>query len=685
MLKKIINSLLLVSFVLFGLKFYGQHTSSNLYNLMPWPKEFKADSNEVRIDENFTISLNKKEPRVYNVATKFIRRLVNRTGVFVEKGFPLINSSNATVKVTFDNVGDLSLVMDESYKLKVGKKQVEVIAKTDLGVIRGLETLLQLVDSNVDSFYFKGAFIKDEPRFGWRGLMIDVARHYQPLSVIKRNLDAMASVKMNVFHWHLSDDQGFRVESKKYPKLHQVASDNQYYTHNEIKEVVSYAHDLGIRVVPEIDVPGHATAILTAYPEFGSKDNYDYKIERFAGVFHPTLNPINDEVYTFLDNLFAELTPLFPDSYFHIGGDENEGKHWDENHEIQKFKKKEGLTSNHDLQTYFNVRLEKILKKYGKKLMGWDEIMTDHMPKTAVIHSWRGKHEGIEKGTMYEAVKKGYNAVLSKGYYIDRMKSVDHHYLSDPAGEEKLTKEENDRMLGGEVTMWSELVTPLTIDSRIWPRTAAIAERFWSEKEVRDLKSMRRRLRYVNAQLEELGITHIRNKNVILRNIARHNDIGSLNILTDIFEPLKMYERNKGGTEYKSYSPFTLFADACSADAIDAYGFNELVGEYLVKPNEGVKKQLIVYFEKWKQGYVDFLKLPSNPNLKELNKHYEGLSKLSRICLDILDGAKMTSKKEKEIKSLIAYLKQPMVDTELVILSSLENLVKMHTKKKNKA
>lgn len=260
-------------------------------------------------------------------------------------------------------------------------------------------------------------------------------------------------------------------------------------------------------MIPEIDVPGHAAAILTAYPELGSNNTYYYSIVRNAGVFDPTLNPMKPEVYMFLDNLFKEVTPLFPDEYFHIDGDENEGKHWDANPKIQEFKRKNGLKSNHDLQTHFNIKLEKILRNYGKKLVGWDEIRTPSMPKSAIIHSWRGKNEGFENGTLIPALKNGYHAILSIDYYIDRMLSVEHYYNCDPIANDNLTKDEENRVLGGEVTMWSELVTPLTIDSRIWPRTAAIAERFWSPKHITNVENMRKRLKKVNHELEKFGLS----------------------------------------------------------------------------------------------------------------------------------------------------------------------------------
>ncbi|WP_452597454.1 beta-N-acetylhexosaminidase, partial [Pontimicrobium sp. MEBiC01747] len=312
---------------------YTLHAQSELmekYNLMPWPKKIETTTTNFLINSNVTISINgADEGRVCNVATNFLRRLTNRTGVFIDNGFPLYNKP-ASIEVTFKTVASLNINTDESYNLIVNSNNIQITSNTDVGAIRGLETLLQLTNYNENGYYFEGVTISDSPRFVWRGLMIDAARHFQPIDVIKRNLDAMASVKLNVFHWHLTDDQGFRVESKTYPKLQELASDKQYYTQEQIKDVVAYATNLGIRVVPEFDVPGHASAILTAYPELGSKEDYNYAIERYAGVFDPTLNPTKDITYTFLENLFTEITPLFPDEYFHIGGDENEGKHWDE-------------------------------------------------------------------------------------------------------------------------------------------------------------------------------------------------------------------------------------------------------------------------------------------------------------------------------------------------------------------
>ncbi|WP_412987113.1 beta-N-acetylhexosaminidase [Pontimicrobium sp. IMCC45349] len=667
------KALILVLFM--ALTTINAQEMQNKLSLMPWPKNVSENTAKFYINSDVTISVfGEDQGRVRNAAVNFLRRLTNRTGIFLKNGFPSFNDDSANIKVYFSSIANLSIDDDESYTLEVLENSIIINANTDVGALRGIQTLLQLTSYDNSGYFFNGVSINDAPRFVWRGLMIDVARHFQPVEVLKRNLDAMASVKMNVFHWHLTDDQGFRVKSKSFPKLHEIGGDGFYYTHSQIKEVVEYASNLGIRVIPEFDVPGHATAILAAYPEYGSVKDTTYTVERNAGIFNPTLDPTNDKTYEFLDTLFTEIAPLFPDEYFHIGGDENEGKHWDANPEIQKFKKKHNLKTNHDLQTYFNIKLEKILNRLGKKLMGWDEIMTPNMPTTAVIHSWRGENEGFSKGgTLIDAAKNGYNTVLSAGFYIDRMLSIEHHYSVEPIGDVSLTTEERKRILGGETTMWSELVTPTTIDSRIWPRTAAIAERFWSPKEINDIENMRLRLEVVNFRLEELGLTHIKNRDVILRSMTNNNDISALKSLSNVCEPLKVYSRNAGGTEYQTYSPFTLFADACVADAKDAVAFNSLVSNFINDNKD--KENVLNYLNLWAKNYGSFSKIENNPNVKPLKDLSKNLSEVSEKLANVISKETLDSKTLTSIQENIAVLKAPFMDVELAILDELESLI----------
>ena len=650
-------------------------------DLMPWPQSINLTNGTFALSKNLKVNITgSPNSRIFIGATNFLRRLDGRTGLFFQQGFVTKTNQEPTAELQINCVqsGKIGLYEDESYQLEILSNKITIDANSDLGALHGLETLLQLLQNDSKSYYFPTAKIIDSPRFTWRGLMIDVARHFQPIDVIKRNLDAMAAVKMNVFHWHLTDDQGWRIQIKKHPKLTDLASDGFFYTQEEIKSVVKYAAERGILVVPEIDVPGHASAILTAYPEMGSKINAlsTNSIERNAGIFNPTLDPSNPKTYQLLSEIFDEVCPLFPGDYFHIGGDENEGKDWDSNPKIQEFKKINKLVTNHDLQTYFTMKLVPMLKKHGKQLMGWEEIMTKDMSKNAIIHSWKGPNEGIPVGqSVANAAKNGYKTVLSNGYYIDLMQSVNDHYLNDPIPQNSiLTKEEKARILGGEATMWTELVSPLTLDSRIWPRTAAIAERLWSSQEVVDLNSMHKRLKTVSFRLEELGITHIRNKAVILRNISNNQEVQALENFSNICEPLKIYSRNKGGTEYQMYSPLTLFADACTSDAPHALSFDFAVKHYL--ENKNVENQFLVsnFLRKWIVNHTDLVNLSLNaPLVQPILPLSKSLSDLSQQVLLVLENKQVVNP-----ALLNDLLKQcnskDHADVELAVYNSLKKL-----------
>ncbi|WP_426092038.1 beta-N-acetylhexosaminidase [Flavobacterium sp. DSR3-2] len=660
----------------------AQITTEQL-NLMPWPQNIKLTTGTFALSKNFKVNITgNPNPRIFIGATNFVRRLDGRTGLFLEQSFltKVNESPEAELQINCVRNGKIEINEDESYELKISSNQITINATSDLGALHGLETLLQLLQNNSTSYYFPVVEISDSPRFTWRGLMIDAARHFQPVDVIKRNLDAMASMKMNVFHWHLADDQGWRIELKNHPKLTELASDGNFYTQEEIKNIVKYADERGILVIPEIDVPGHASALLTAYPEIGSKvgeGEITYEVQRNSGIFNATLDPTNPKTYEVISSIFDEVCTLFPSSYFHIGGDENNGKEWNANPAIQQFKKDNNFVNNHDLQTYFNMKLIPILKEYNKKLMGWEEIMTENMSKDAIIHAWRGTNEGQEAGgALIKAAKSGYNTVLSNGYYIDLMLGLESHYLNDPIPKKIiLSPEEKARVLGGEAAMWSELVTPLNIDSRIWPRTAAIAERLWSDESVTNMNSLRKRLKTISFRLEELGITHIRDKEVILRNISNNQDTRALNDFSNLCEPLKNYKRNGGGKKYRMHSPLTLFADACNADASEALDFNAAVKNYLSDKSKENKGIVTDFFKKWITLNSDLIALGANaPLVQPLLPLSKSLSDLSQQLLLVMD------KKQTINSTLLNDLLEKcntrsLADVELAVYGSLKKLL----------
>jgi len=608
---------------------------SNISNLMPIPQKLERTNERLNLNESFRIAVHgNPNKRLYQEASRFIRRVSDKTGIFLDKqGFvlPTDTNSNAALLITVKRPGKLELNEDESYKLEINGKQAQITAETDLGALHAMETMLQLFSADASGYYFPGVKISDAPRFAWRGLMLDVALHFMPMDVVKRNLDGMAAMKMNVFHLHLCNDQGFRVESKVFPKLNQVASEGQYFTQDDIKEIVAYADQRGIRVVPEFVVPAHTTAILTAFPELASVKK-TYTPERYFGVFDPVLDPTNDKVYEFLDKLFGEMTALFPDKYFHIGGDENTGKHWEQTPHIKAFMNANGMKAFMDLQTYFNKRLLPIVSKYNKVMMGWDEILQPGVPKDIIIQSWRGKE------AFFQSVKEGYQAILSNGYYIDLIQPASFHYMTDPLPKEmKLTAEESKRVLGGEATMWSEHITPETVDSRIWPRTAAIAERLWSAQDVNDINDMYRRLEHISIYLDELGMRHLAYKPTFLRRLAGGGDTKPLEILVDVIEPLKIYERNAGDTMYTVFSPYTKLADIATPDQDLPRKFSMLVDSFLLTKSRNMAMRIRDQLTIWKNNNAAYLPMiRQSPVLNEGKLLSANLSKISVAGLEAL-------------------------------------------------
>jgi hexosaminidase len=646
-------------------------------NLMPVPASVKFHRERLAVNDSFKVATRgHMDDRLRGGIFRFMKRLEGRTVLTLASGLAQDDQMTPLI-IHCEGPGQSvpSVKENESYRIDITSRQALLTAPTVVGALRGLETLLQLLDADRNGYFFPGVQIDDQPRFPWRGLLIDVARHFSTMEVLKRNLDAMAAVKLNVFHWHLTEDQGFRVESKKFPKLHQLGSDGNYYTQDQIKEIIAYARDRGIRVVPEFDIPGHSTSWLVGHPELGSAPG-PYTIERRPGIFEPALDPTREEVYKFLETFLGEMAALFPDEYLHIGGDENEGKQWDRNPAIQAYMKQKGIKDNHALQAYFNTRLLKILQKHGKKMIGWDEILQPTLPKDVVIHSWRGT------AALAEAAKKGYDGILSNGYYIDLIQPASQHYVPDPLpADSTLTPEEAKHVLGGEATMWAEWVTPETIDSRIWPRTAAIAERLWSPRTVTDVHDMYRRLAVISLQLEELGLTHKKNQEMMLRRLVRNDDIGPLRTLVSVIEPVKEYRRYQQRPQ-TMISPLTGVVDATTPDSETARKFAWMVKEFL---DDAPRYQL--YRAEMTQMLADWQTsgaslgpvIDRSPALKEIKPLAQNLSQLGETGTEAISYLKLGMPPPREWRETsVAKLDEaakPYGALEFVVVSSVKQLV----------
>ncbi len=621
--------------VMFCLVFAAGVEAQSL-NLMPMPSKMQMGSGQLLIGVTFSVSIaGRHEPRLDSAVEMFLGQL-GRQIVMPPLDMQIADSTHATLVIQAAggtrNVQELG--EDESYRLDIGSSGARLTAPNTLGVMRGLQTFLQLVETTGAGFAVPAVSIEDSPRFPWRGLMIDVGRHFIPLDVLKRNLDGMAAVKLNVFHWHLSENQGFRIESKKFPKLQGMGSDGLFYTQDEVRDLIAYARERGIRVVPEFDMPGHATAWFVGYPELASGSG-PYQIERKWGVFDPAMDPTREETYKFLDAFIGEMAGLFPDQFFHIGGDEVNGKEWDANPKIQAFMHAHDLKDNNDLQAYFNQRVQKIVANHGKTMLGWDEILRPDLPNSIVIQSWRGPD------SLAQAAKQGYRGLLSSGFYVDLMWSAERHHAADPlsGAAASLTPEERKRILGGEACMWAEYVSPENIDSRIWPRTAAIAERLWSPQQVSDVNSMYQRLAILSSWMDGLGLTHNSSYPPMLRRIAGTNDIAALQVLADVLEPVKDYTREETApAPATSASPLNRVVDAVRPESATARQFADAVNELLGAAKPGSEARVRNLLSRWRDNQVELQpQFEKSLLLKEVAPLSQNLSALGAAGLTALD------------------------------------------------
>lgn len=573
-------------------------SSAQTLNLMPVPRSLSIGQGRLRIDASFHVAvIRHTDARLQAAVARMLPRLEHRTALALSRNVAR-SPLGATLIIDCAAPGEAvqSINENESYTIDADDRAIILRAPTSVGVIRGLETVLQLVDADSAGFFVPAVSIQDAPRFAWRGLLVDVSRHFEPVEEIERTLDGMAAVKLNVLHWHLSDDQGFRVQSRRYPRLQKLGSDGHYYTQRQIREIVAYARARGIRVVPEFDMPGHASSWFVGYPRYASAPG-PYRIGRRWSGYDAVFDPTRRNVYRFVDGFVGEMTTLFPDAYWHIGGDEVNAKQWKGSPHTQAFMKAHHLADEAALQAYFNQRLSRILTKHHRRMIGWDEILHPDLPRATVVQSWRG--------TKYldQAVTQGFNGILSAPYYLDAMKSAEEHYAADPIpANSDLTPEQAARVLGGEACMWAELITPETIDSRVWPRMAAIAERFWSPREVTNVPDMYRRLAVESVLLEQVGLDHVSHTDRFLRRIASGPDIAPLSELLAFAEPVTLGQRIHGQPTVQM-TPLVFMVDAAVPDPPSKHTLRELVSRAMTSSriDTAARDSLARLFNAWRE------------------------------------------------------------------------------------
>ena len=497
--------------------------------IIPQPLEQLNSEGQFIIDNSTGINFNE----IFKVSANFLK-------TYIEEGSEIKIKTNNNIVF----IKDETITNNEGYSLEISSNSIKIKAKTDQGAFYAVQSLRQLLPPEFENGTFKGVeipvsstTINDEPQFPYRGMHLDVGRHMFSVNFIKKYIDALAMLKMNTFHWHLTEDQGWRIEIKKYPKLQEIASyrnetlighyntqpqlfDGEkyggYYTQEQIKEVVTYAQARFVTIIPEIELPGHSKAAIAAYPELGCTGE-QIEVATKWGVFEDIYCP-KEETFSFLEDVLDEVLALFPSEYIHIGGDEAPKTRWKNCNHCQALIKKEGLKDEHELQSFFISRIEKYLNSKGRQIIGWDEILEGGLAPNATVMSWRGFNGAIE------AAKQHHNVILTPGShsYFDHYQSenddeplaiggflpLEKVYNLNPIPEE-LTQEEAEYVLGAQGNVWTEYIsTSKQVEYMVFPRILAMSEVVWSNQEQKNYKEFVSRVEYFHNRLDALNINY---------------------------------------------------------------------------------------------------------------------------------------------------------------------------------
>ena len=514
------NTLLAAAFCLLFASFaFGQNDE---INVVPKPRSITHGEGRFQLSKNTRIIASRPTTDLA-MATLLRDQIKTCIGLDLRIESHIRKGSNSIVISTNNNkiVTDIA----GNYTIKIDKDRADLYASYPIGLFHAIQSFRQLLPAaGSKSLSIPAIVIEDSPRFRYRGMHLDVSRHFMPVEFVKKYIDLLSQYKFNYFHWHLTDDQGWRIEIKKYPKLTEIGSKRSeshegvystifkgderavegFYTQEQIKDVVAYAKARYITVVPEIELPGHASAALAAYPQFGCKADYKYEVKKTWGIFKEVFCP-TDETFKFLEDVIDETIALFPDSpYIHIGGDEVLKDHWKESAFVQELKKRENLKDEHEVQSYFVQRIEKHVNKRGKKIIGWDEILEGGLAPNATVMSWRGmkggieaaksKHDVIMTPTDFAYLDYGQGDPAFEPLNIGGYLPLEKVYSFDPVPKE-LTAEDSKYIIGGQANIWSEyLETPSAIEYMAFPRMLAIAESVWSTPQNKNFEDFKRRL-----------------------------------------------------------------------------------------------------------------------------------------------------------------------------------------------
>jgi len=504
-LKNLNYSFLFIAAILFSS--CQEKQVDDAYNLIPLPNQIQYNNGEFEIDNQTIIAASSEALKEAEYLQLLIQSKLGLTLEIAEQSRGMAGSNSIFLDLVKGNA------LNEAYALLVDENQIRITSDGNPGIFYGIQTLVQIIDQleNKDTS-IQSLLLEDHPKFGHRGLLLDCCRHFMSLDFIKKTIDLLAYYKMNTLHWHLTEDQGWRIEIESYPLLTEIGAwrieddgtkYGGFYSKVEIREIVAYASARHITIIPEIELPGHSSAAISAYPWL-SCTGEQIEVETEWGVFQDIYCAGNDSVFSFLEQVLDEVVELFPGVYVHIGGDEAPKSRWEECSKCQKRITDEELHDEHGLQSYFINRVGKYLESKGKRIIGWDEILEGGIPSGAVVQSWRGFQGGID------ASEEGHEVIMSptSHCYLDySLEAIDLEkvYSFDPIPA-SLSPENAALILGAEVNMWSERVTEENVNQKIYPRLLAMAEVLWSYPQERDYPNFLSRVREHYSILETMGI-----------------------------------------------------------------------------------------------------------------------------------------------------------------------------------
>lgn len=511
---------------------------------------------------------------------------------------------------------------DESYGLDIDSEGIRLTAPTRTGIFYGLQTLLQLVRQQDDMLVFPHCSIRDEPRFPWRGLMLDVSRHFMPLDLVKRMIDAMAHVKLNVLHLGLSNNQGFRVESKRFPRLHKVASNGKFYSQEEIRELIAFAAERQVRIVPEFNMPGHSTAFILAYTELATGKPPE-GLRTTSGVFDDEMNPASAHVTRFVRDFIGEMAALFPDEYWHFGGDEVTGKAWDADPTVQAYMKTNGLADNRALQAHFTADVLAVLKENGKKGIGWEEVVHGAPPKDTIIQPWMNPAS--------DEIFAGYPLIASTSYYLDHFLWAEDYARIDPEA-----KGGSPNVIGAEACIWSEVMNADNVEAIIWPGALGLANLFWSPGDSADEASLRERITLAEARLENLRCADLDAPRRLAERLCGGRVPASIARLRDYVAPLVYYfVHDRTENPHDVTQPFSRLVETLLPETPALYRLEALVEEALDGDTAPLIGELTLLAGLADEFRMDVAALPG---LQENQPVADALSEIAKSCLDVLEG-----------------------------------------------